>query len=367
MKVQELVDLLEPLSTIQDTKALAPEHQVLQFRPDGIYGRTAHAAIDLKYSLGLAPFAMDSSTLLDTISTLNASDELKLSLEETTFCWESGSAKGRIATKAPSEFVPLPVMSEKATPCSPALGRVLELGALSCHNTALATIGMHGMMIREIGNRLWCMSSDNVTIAMASVELPETGICPKPLTVSARSLIYGIRSAPRAGILPTMAAHKGDIAFGPDYIQYQDPVYRAVVNLIPSLAKDVWSTAEPFMTNKYAIRLDKDHIKAFTRRTSLLTEAKMRWTITIAVGGGKVTLRFAENLASAEEHYTIADVGDVPPCEVTVDGYRLGNAVGLSRALQNADTLVLDHAARKLLIFRSTDGTFQYLVSGRAL
>jgi len=361
--VADLQTLLDPLAAMQDAHAVAQVHRTLYVTPTAFYARNTYAAMDVHHTLGLPAFAIDAEMLPSLLRTLTPTSRLTLRLDGAFLNWQSDQSKGRFATQPMEDITPLPEAPDTGVECSKQLVETLQLGALSCQNPALATLGMAGMSVFVHDRRLWCASSDNITIALASLPWDAPSACPTPITIGARALTG---QGGRMGIVPLLASMPGRLQFGPQQIDFAGGPYRARIALMPPLSHDVWKAAAPFLTNHVIAPLNKERLAAFTRRTGTITESKVRWTVAVAISNNRITLKFAENLAEAEESYFVAMIGTAPEGEVRIDGRRIGSATGLSKALQAVDELILDHVDKKLLVFRASKGGFTYLISGRS-
>lgn len=265
--------------------------------------------------------------------------------------WQCSSARGKIATSTPIEVKVIPRMPKtQGLQCNRKLARLLELGALSCHNSALASIGLNGMVMLYDDGRLWCLSSDDVTIAAANMD------CPEQFELRGRITL----GPGEADLLATLSARTGGtIGFIENSVLYEDAAIRAAVHVVPPLRHDLWALASNYCTDDSVMPLPRDKVAAFVKRVSYLAETKQRCDVTLHAADDRLTLQFVENVAQTEEFYLIDGFQVPEPCQVTVDALKLG------RALSHCDELVLDHMQRKLLTFRAKDGSFYYMISGR--
>jgi len=350
-----LNDVLEPFQFVCDTNSLATDYRRLFITQNRIKGRSARASIDAMYSLGIPePFSIDFGLLFPLVRSLRTSSnqEIEFQYEGTVLSWECGAAHGKLAVTEPKDVEMLPrVPSNQGLTVSKQLVKTLDLGSLACSNSALESIGLHGMIMLEDVEKAFCISSDNVSVACASMPIEEGALQSGITTVKPQD----------AQLLSMLASREGGrMVFQENAIYYSDLSMRAVVHPVPPLQHDLYEIcSRNFEADKVA-KLPKDRIASFVKRATALTENREHCSVVVRAADNQITLEFTENRASSEEMYLLENVTVPTPTEVMVDAVKLG------KALQNCDEMLLDNMHKSMLVFRSADQSFHYLLAGRS-
>jgi hypothetical protein len=349
MRANDLMETLLPFRAVCETRSLVAEYKLINILPDRLSARTARLALDARIELGLdKPCAVEAAHLIGVVSSLPGGDDLVLTLQDGVLDWRCNAAHGRLATQPPRDPPPLPEPAGVTLGLDRVLGETLfELGTLSCGHTVLASVGLFGAAILTANGRVWCISSDNVTVSVAgtdcTVEIPRCTI-----------------GANEATAFAAFAERNGRIGFEDQRISYADDRFSASAQLLPPLKHDLWGLASAYMHGEVVTALDKDRVMAFVKRAAILAEHRGRCLVQVEAASNRITLRFAEAVAEAQEYYLIDQCAVPEPYQVTVDATRL------SRALQHCDEIILDHMARRVLGFRAKSGNFHYIISGRS-
>jgi hypothetical protein len=355
VNIPTLTDVLEPFQFVCHANALATDYRRLFITNNRIKGRSARASIDAMYSLGIdEPFSIDFGLLYPLVKSLNAggNTEIEFKYEGDVLSWKSGAGHGRLAVAGTKDVEMLPRMSSnQGLVVSKELVKTLELGSIACSNSALESIGLHGMIMLEDNEKAFCISSDNVSIACASMPVEEGQLHSGTITVKPDD----------AQLLSLLASREGGrMVFNENAIYYSDPAIRAVVSPVSPLQHNLYDICSRNFDADKVARLPKDRIAAFVKRAAALTENREHCSVIVRAADNQITLEFTENRASSEEMYLLEDVSVPTPTEVMVDAIKLG------KALQNCDYMLLDHMHRSMLVFRSADLSFHYLLAGRS-
>lgn len=355
MNIPTLSDVLEPFQFVCDANALATDYRRLFITSNRIKARSARASIDAMYSLGTTdPFSVDFGLLFPLVRSLKTGDskEIEFTYEGDVLSWKAGAAHGKLSVTEPKDVAVLPRSpSNQGLTVSKDLVKLLELGSLACSNSALESIGLHGMILLEEDDKAWCISSDNVTIACASMPIEEGQLNTGITTVKPQD----------AQLLAMLASRDGGkMVFTESAIYYSDLAMRAIVHPIDPLKHDLFSICSRSFDADHIAKLPKDRIASFVKRATALTENREHCSVIVRAAENQITLEFTENRASSEEMYLLEDVSVPTPTEVMVDAVKLG------KALQNCDHMLLDHMHKHLLAFRSADKSFHYFLAGRS-
>lgn len=355
MNIPTLADVLEPFQYVCDANSLATDYRRLFITNNRIKARSARASIDAMYSLGLNdPFSIDFGLLYPLIKSLNASGnkEIKFEFEGMSLSWEAGAAHGKLSVTEPKEVDMLPRSpSNQGLSASKQLVRTLDLGCIACSNSALESIGLHGMIMLEDVGKAFCISSDNVSIACASMPIEEGQIQSGVTTVKPQD----------AQLLSVLASREGGkLVFQENAIYYSDLAMRAIVHPVPALPHSLYEICSRNFEADRIAKLPKDRIAAFVKRATALTENREHCSVIVRAADSQITLEFTENRASSEEMYLLENVRVESPTEVMVDAVKLG------KALLNCDEMLLDNMHKSLLVFRSANQSFHYLLAGRS-
>jgi septum formation topological specificity factor MinE len=355
MKAGHIVNLLEPFRLACDANSLVPEYRLMQVNPDLIFCKTAKATVQCGVSFDLPePFAVEVKPILTIANSLPEQAEMEFELQGNMLAWACGKAHGRLAVKPPFQMrgVPEIKLPNTSFESSQTLSALCELGAIACSNSALATVGLYGMVLQPDGADLWALSSDNDAIAAARMRLPPAAKIEAPSTIQPTE----------APLLSFLAARKNArVAFTEKAILFEDRDYRTSVNLVQPLKHDLLKTALRFVgSTKSTHDINKERVQAFVKRAAMLAEARIKAEVVIHVEGEQLTLEFNEQLAQSQEVYPITEGFRVDePMSVTVD------AIKLAKALQNCDQMVFDYMTQHMIVFRAKSSNFHYIISGK--
>jgi hypothetical protein len=306
-----------------------------------------------------ATLPIDQTIYVDLLSMLAItkslpSADLELNVEDSTLHWlckdkNKSVARGKLALANPVKMTVAPSYEGKFIPVDAAWKRALDLGSLAC---------AEGGQVRFTGivldNRdgLYVMSTDDITISTAKINDSSLKSCPPKLTFSPQSI----------ALLCSVLKDGGKLGLEHDKgFYYIDPIYELYLPRTQEMSDDLRPVVDEFSGGEVSVPLMHDRISAFVKRVEALSENRQRLQIVLAINEGALTLSFAENAATSDEWYPVdlpKDVPDLP--QISLDARRF------TRALQHADEVVLDHLERKVLVLRSKDKMFQYIIEGRA-
>jgi len=354
MDAGTLAAALAPFVPAADPKALVAAHRFLLVSPDRLAVRTARVSADSAFQTHVAGLdnwiAVNCAQLAGVVGSLPEKAPITLALDG-ALTWKCGGASGSLATQPAEAPKPLPRILPSFVRGSPALAALFDLGAVSCSGSHLNSVGLYGVALRRDGRSLWCLSSDNVSISAARMELPEDAGEPWQVTMAPTE----------AALLATLlGSPDSSLAIRGGQVQYTAPGFQAVVGLVPPLKHDVNAMFAPFSGGGTVIPLPAALVGKFVKRTAALAESKKTAAVTLVADAGLLTLQFAEQRSQTEEKFPLAEGVEVPErMQITID------AAKLAKALQHTDDIVVDHMARRCVTFRNRAQTFWYVIAGK--
>jgi hypothetical protein len=347
---------LAPFKLLTNKNALSATYRSLELDGNTIRGCSGFGTLEVSGNFGLPKEKMyvEAATFIAVIDSLPADKDVVLRMESASvLAWEGGTAKGRLAL---SQVTDMPrtlaaVQGSAGEKPTKAFLDALKLGALSCGNESLASVGMYGIVIDNTDD-VCIYASDDTTISCAF--LPDVRIhAPAKQTYSpdAVKLLCAI-------INPKDEAAR--LYFSEEGIYYSDAYITASVKQLAPLKADINAILAEFSTGDTRAPLPVDRLQAFIKRINAMSDGKRGNHITIQASNGRLTLSFSDGLAASEEYYMVDDlqVPDLPKIEL--------DAAKVARALAHVDSVILDHIERRVLVFEGQDPLFQYIVSGKA-
>jgi hypothetical protein len=357
MKVSELKAALKPFSIVTSTPSLVPEYTRAVFYDKTMAVKTARATLWSKAPTQFDdPIEVEVKDIYGIVSSLPESEEFHIEVDDNKLRWECATVQGGLAFRPGRKELPAPPrLPKKMTPTDDKLGRMFSLGSAACSNVALQTIGLHGAAIYVEEDHMWCMSSDNISIAACRVD----GI---PISGMDETVYVGPKEAQ---LLATLCERKGNLAFVDNVFLYQDKDLTATVNLTVPLKHDLRNMLSRYTkSDDIIIPLVHDQIKAFIRRSTLLSELKSRVAVTIMVNKGKLTLIFSEDKAYSEEYYVAEGIPEHVQYEITLHVNKLSSSSNYTDAFGASDELIADLMEKKVMVIRSKTKDFYYVMGG---
>lgn len=348
MLSQDIQSVLQPFKLMLSKNALNPVYRAIKLSPTDICACLSWGVLEVSANLGLnVPVTVDRATFLSVVQSLPKAHELSLKTDGTSLLWVCGNARGRIAIMAVQEM-PTIDWPEAMHPFPPDLPKALELGSIACWTTALAAIGMFGIVIdTRVG--VVISSTDNASLSAASIGGDLIGATDTVSTLSPDG----------AELLGEVMTPDGVLGFSETAWYYTDEVSRCKIILLPAMKSDIAAVRNKFITAEIVVPIPHDAIGRFIKRANALAEVKRNASVTLSVKGGNLVLGFKEGPSTTDEYFLIDAAPDMP--EIVL------SATKLARALTHVTELVLDHINRGVLLFRGQDRdvAFEYLLCGK--
>jgi hypothetical protein len=362
MLSNELASAVAPFKLMMNKGALSPSYRCLVLQPDQIRGASNYAVLEVDVDLGLGgkTLCVDASNFLAIIASLPEKKEIILTGGDRVLSWACGAAKGRLALMPEIKVASIeaPADKRRAWQPQPPFREALELGTLSAGSDSMASAGLHGVVI-DNRNKLRVLACDGVTVSDAIVLDKPLKNWPPMVTISpdgAALLHFLLRDKKLSVSCDEKAIHASGTGF------------RALIKQVAPLKHDIASLLGSYQEAEIVVEIPSDRIAAFIKRVSAIAEIKKGVQVTVSASEGRMTLAFLEGAASADEYYLVdgLKVPDLP--EVLIDASKM------ARALSHATEIVLDHAARSVIILRGLGSdrneadevcAFSYLISGR--
>jgi hypothetical protein len=356
VKASDIALALSPFKLILTKNAVSPVYTALKLTPKKVCGLSAYANMEVNTEIGIdGECFVNANAFLTIIDSISVDNEMTFSVKEGVMNWKCGSAKGRVATMVvEDEIVSIKKKgnTETAWEVAPGFGKALELGAVSCDNNGLASVGLYGIVVQN-DTRLRVYSSDNTSISYC--EGAEYGIegMPEKFTLSPEA----------AAVLSAVCRRsEGHIHFEQNGIFFFSPASRLVVRYSDPIQKDIYKIVEKFKRKGTTVPIPGPIIRSFIKRASVLAERQALTEVILTVGEGRIALSFEQNTNSSQE-YHLAEALDnlpaMPPVKL--------NAQKLVRALQGASDILTDHLAQRVLVLRGRKPQFYYMLSGQGV
>src|SRR5262252_167384 len=139
----DLAKHLTPFAQVISNRALAPAYKAIELSPDRIKACSSFAILEMALDIGIPETVfVDGLSFLSIVQSLPSRSELKLAVKDDVLRWNCGPASGRLALMNVTEAPEIPEIRGSEAPTTKDLGRVLELGGLSCNSEVLGSQGV---------------------------------------------------------------------------------------------------------------------------------------------------------------------------------------------------------------------------------
>lgn len=354
MLSHQLQAALAPFNLLVSRNALNPIYRAIEIGPDGIRACISWGIIELPLPMiQTNPVYVDRATFLAVVKSLPKDRDFTLTEDGTSLVWTCGNARGRLALMAAMPMPAIDWTGIEYITVPLGLAKAMELGSIACHTTALAAIGMFGIVIDQRGTLCVC-STDNTSMSTALVEgavLPGYHGLPGAADVS---------TLPPDGVelLSKVIQPGGVIGFDDKAWYYADDTTYCKIVLLPPMKSDTLTVREKYLDANIVVVLPRAAIEAFIKRANALAEVKRNATVNLSTVDRRLVLRFNEGSSTTEEYFLVDSLVELPPMpEISL------NATKLARALAHVDEVALDHIERGVLLFRGPG--FDYLLCGK--
>lgn len=359
MKAQEIAKALAPFNALVNRNALSLVYRTLHITPERIIGCAAFGALACSIDIGVSDECfVDSIAFLGMVKSLPPGEELEIELKETSLNWKCGPAKGAIALV--TDEIEYPDIVDKVTRRNAAtvekgaaFAKALELGALSCTNNTLSSVGMFGVVVEGGNGQLLVCSSDNSTIAECFVS-------------SNYKLETRVTLPPHGAKLIETLIEKNDrvlVQWAETQVNVSAGALYAEVKFLSPLKHDIPALLARFDKAEYQAKIAPGRISAFMKRAQALAESNQTAYVEIGAKEGAIYLSFSDERAATDEYYLVegAKIPDLAGVKLDI--------AKLARALSHAEYFILDYVEKHTLIIGAgTDESaqsFRYLIGGR--
>lgn len=357
MKAQEIAKALAPFSALINKNALSLVYKTLHVTPDKVIGCAAFGALSCSIDIGIPEECfLDAVAFLGMIKSLPPGEDLEIKLKETSLDWKCGAAKGSIALI--TDTIEYPELSYNVSrrhsatvEKGAAFSTGLELGSLSCTNNTLSSVGMFGVVLAPLDEGMVICSSDNSTIAGAT--LP-----------GAYKLGNRVTLPPHGARLIESLIDKNDrvmLQWEATQVNVSAGDLYAEVKYLADLKHDIPAMLDRFSEEKYKAKIAPARISAFIKRAQALAESNQTAYVEIGAKEGSIYLSFSDERAATDEFYLVEDQ-KIPD----IAGVKLDIAK-LARALSHTDFIILDYVERHTMVLGNDtdDYGFRYFIGGR--
>jgi hypothetical protein len=354
MKVEVLQGLLSPYSKVSNRAAMAAHYKCLELQPGLIRGCAAFGILETTCTLDIDQGCyVDTHTFMSVVSSLPEREDINMMVEAGVLLWMAGSAKGKMATVVLPADAPMPVIDVGEFKASYTIHapfiHALRSGTISGTDQSLQTIGMYGVLLE---NRDFPViaTSDNSTLAWARFGedvlpgFPDVSYLPPDAVELLKNIVID------GGLL-----HLVNV----DTFLYDNKDRRFLFHTVPPIKHNLRDVVEKFVDKDSLVAtIPPDRIKAFIKRASALAESRKSTFVDIGATDGHLSISFTEGTAQSDEYYMVENQRLPEMQPVTVD------ATKLARALEVTDELVMDYMDQRVLVFRSKDTGFMYILAG---
>lgn len=345
MLSHDLKARLNPFKHFIDRHAVNPVYRTIEVGAVQIRACVAWGIIAAEVTFDIAtPIYVDRAAFLLVVQSLPKSQEIKLSVDGAALAWACGNARGRLAL-APAVAMPMIAWPDKELlPFPIQLRQAMELGSISCYTSALAAFGMFGIVFDQ---RETCTvsSTDNTSLSTGWIQTPLLPALPDISTLSPYAVNF----------LHDIIVDGGLLGSDSKAWYYVDDTYSCKVGMVPPVKSDLKSVRDKYASSDIVIPIPQEPLERYIKRALALSEAKQTARVRISIKGGQLILGFQEDTTTTDEYFVVDNVPDIAPIILSTSK--------TARALAHVNEIVLDHASRGVLLFRSA--AFDYLLCGQ--
>lgn len=348
----ELQSLLAPFKLLVSRSALNPVYRAIEIGPTEIRAAISWGILEIAVpSPGIEDSVyVDRAAFLAVIHSLPKGEDCYLCEDGTSLLWTCGRAKGRLALMSQLQMPYIDWEGISLVPVPLGLPKALELGSLSCHTTALAAVGMFGIVIdQRLG--ITVSSTDNTSMSTGYVEgmgLPGAAET-STLSPDGVELLFEI-----------MHPIDGRLGFNDRAWYYADQTTYCKVTLLPPMKSDVSSVRAKYQEALTVVPIPHEAIDKFIKRANSLAEVKRNATVSLSTSDGQLVLSFKEGASTTDEYFLVEALTGLPAIPEIIL-----SATKTARALSYVQEVVLDHVSRGVLLFRGHNPEFDYLLCGK--
>jgi hypothetical protein len=298
---------------------------------------------------------------LSAVKELPQNSEIIFTEKENHLAWKCGSASGKW------NFVfadySIPQIDHKDFPWTPPdnLATALRLASAACQSASLS-VGLYGLSIEVVGEELYLMSCNSVSLAatrIAKGSFPIDKIVLRPPVPEIIAALVGECPGCKLditdeGIFIDGGWLKAQLPFGQKLDQDLKKIY------------DKWTTSA-----QHTAKIDSGVIKKFIARARILSDKHTSFTISMKIVDGKLLLSHSGISSSSEEFFICEgldpSISFTSSQEVEEGEENRGialEAVLILVALSFVDEAIFDYLPQNTLVLRGNDPNYCYVLGG---
>lgn len=295
------------------------------------------------------------------VKELPQASEIIFTENDNHLAWKCGSATGRWNFVLTDHSIPK--INHQTFPWVPpdSLGISLRLASAACQSASVS-VGLYGISIEVVGEELFLMSCNSVSLAATKVEkgsFPVDKIVLRPpvpeIIAALVSECPGCRlDITDQGIFIDGGWLKAQLPLGKKLDQDLKKIY------------DKWTTSA-----QHTAKIDSGAIKKFIARARILSDKHTSFTISMKIADGKLLLSHSGISSSSEEFFICEGldptISFTSSQEVEVEEENQGVALPAELilvALSFVDEAVFDYLPQNTLVLRGKDPVYTYVLGG---
>jgi len=353
MKVKNLTSALKLISKISNPASLTSIFKAVELKENALRANSEFGNIHLLLpeTTGLPDAVLlETEALLAISSSLSPDSEITFEEKPSHVAWScvKDDAKGKLNFVVTDSKIADITHTEFPWAPPKDFGKALKLASAACQQAAVS-FGLYGIEMFPIDNKIYMMSSNNVSLAATEVD---RGDFPD-LKVTLRPPVPDIIKA----ILETCPTSTMDITEKGIYII--GDFLLAQLHLGVPLDFNLKEISDKYRETKKTMSINTSSIKKFLQRARSLTEKQMSFTVTMKIEEGRLLLEH-RGISSSSEQYFLAEGLDT---SINYEGVSLPAELVMT-ALEDVDKVVCDYLSEKQLILRGSTPEFLYIVGG---
>lgn len=351
MQAKTLQAITKICERISNQSSLTPLYQSIELGPTSARccSEFGNIAIVLDATGLTEPCLINTAAVRAVASTLPSDANIELVKQDNRVKWKAGNAKGQWNLVGSDHDIP--TLDHSAYPWTPdarSLSAGLRLASSACQAAAVS-VGLYGIVLEPVGDKLHLMSSNSISLAKATID---KGSFPTG-KITIRPPVPGIIAA----LIETCPNCKLDITT--DGIFISGDWLSAHLPVSVDLEHDLLAIAEPFTDATQFAQINADSVRKFITRARSLTDRNTTFTVHVKVEEGKLVLEH-KSMASSTEEYFLCEGLDASLNYATAEL----PADMLLLPLQFVNRAVFDYMGAQQLILKGDNPEFTYILSG---
>ena len=352
----DFVTLLVPFKLMLNKNALSPVYSTIELTPTRMYGCSAYAMMEVHGDIGINKSCfVNAATFITVIDSLPERGDVTLVVTEGSLNWKCGRARGKLAlVKLDTEMPKINRRMDKnnAWKVDRLFSKTLQLGAISCDNNSLSSVGMYGIVV---DNRKYTTiySSDNTTVSACRLGEYNVEQMPDMFTLPPEG----------AMLLAAVCKNGGTAEFSDTDVFYYNEGVKVLIRYSMPLRHDISKILERNLVSEdMVVQLPEGRMEAFMKRVNAIAESQRHATVSLHVKKDRISLSFDEGTAASDEYYVVTGLEPTKG----MDAVHM-SAAKVARALAHVNTVVLDRLADRVVILRGDAPLYYYIVAGKAI